>query len=76
MRIERAARLGRSLGLHVHAGHGFDLENVRPVAAIVDPATGRPLIAEFNIGHFLVCRAALVGMEQAVREMVAAIRAP
>ena len=75
-RIERAARLGRSLGLHVHAGHGFDLENVRPVAAILDPASGRPLIEEFNIGHFLVCRAAMVGMDQAVREMLAAIRAP
>lgn len=75
-RIERAARLGRSLGLHIHAGHGFDLDNVRPVAAIEDPTSRLPLIEEFNIGHFLVCRAALVGMEQAVREMIAAIRAP
>jgi pyridoxine 5-phosphate synthase len=75
-RIERAARLGRSLGLHIHAGHGFDLENVRAVAAITDIASGRPLIAEFNIGHFLVCRAAIVGLERAVREMNAAIRAP
>ena len=75
-RIERSARLGRSLGLHIHAGHGFDLENVRPVAAIEDQATRLPLIEEFNIGHFLVCRAALVGMDQAVREMIAAIRAP
>jgi len=75
-RIEKAARLGRSLGLHIHAGHGFDLENVRPVAALLDSVTGRPLIAEFNIGHFLVCRAALVGLERAVREMIAAIQAP
>jgi pyridoxine 5-phosphate synthase len=75
-KIEKAARLGRTLGLHIHAGHGFDLENVRPVAAILDGASGRPLIAEFNIGHFLVCRAALVGLERAVREMIAAIQAP
>ena len=68
-RISGSAELGRALGIHVHAGHGFDLDNVRPVAAL-------DLIEEFNIGHFIVCRAAIVGVDQAVREMIAAIQAP
>jgi pyridoxine 5-phosphate synthase len=68
-RIEAAAILGQKLGIHVHAGHGFDLKNVRKVAAF-----GR--IEEYNIGHFIVCRAALVGVDQAVREMMSAIQAP
>jgi pyridoxine 5-phosphate synthase len=68
-RIKDAAELGQGLGVHVHAGHGFDLENVRTVAAL-------DRIEEFNIGHFIVCRAALVGIDQAVREMISAIQAP
>jgi pyridoxine 5-phosphate synthase len=74
-RLAKAARAARTAGLHVHAGHGFDYENVRPVAALVDEA-GKPLIEEYNIGHSIVCRAALVGLERAVREMVSAILAP
>lgn len=68
-RIEKAGALARKLGLKVHAGHGFDYENVRRV---VD----RDLIEEYNIGHSIVCRAALVGLERAVREMLSAINAP
>lgn len=74
-RITDAALLGRKLGIHVHAGHGFDYTNVRPVAEAVD-AGQAPLIEEFNIGHAIVCRAVLVGLDQAVKEMVSAIRAP
>ncbi len=74
-RIRKAAQLGRKLGLHVHAGHGFDYENVRPVVELLDKGEA-PLIEEYNIGHAIVCRAALVGMERAVREMVSAIVAP
>jgi pyridoxine 5-phosphate synthase len=74
-RIQEAGELARSLGLHVHAGHGFDYENVRPVAELVD-AEKRPLIEEYNIGHAIVCRAAIVGLERAVKEMVSAILAP
>ncbi len=74
-RIKKAAEHGRKIGIHVHAGHGFDYENVRPVAAL--ETEGRaPLIEEYNIGHAIVCRAALVGMERAVREMIASIQAP
>jgi len=68
-RIEAAAIQGQKLGIHVHAGHGFDLENVRKVAAL-------DRIEEYNIGHSIVCRAALVGVDQAVREMISAIQAP
>lgn len=74
-RIREAGELARSLGLHVHAGHGFDYANVRPVAELVDDE-GRPLIEEYNIGHAIVCRAALVGLDRAVKEMVSAILAP
>lgn len=61
-RLGRAAALGRSLGLDVHAGHGLTYENVGPVAAIEE-------VEELNIGHSVVSRAVLVGMERAVREM-------
>jgi pyridoxine 5-phosphate synthase len=62
-----AARLGRKLGLAVHAGHGLTYENVRAVAAL-------PEISELNIGHNIVARAVLVGMERAVREMREAMK--
>lgn len=74
-RIEKASLLARKLGLHAHAGHGFDFENVRLVAAL-ETAKREPLIEEYNIGHAIVCRAALVGLERAVREMKSAIIAP
>jgi pyridoxine 5-phosphate synthase len=53
-------------GLHVHMGHGLDYENVCAVAKIVG-------VEEFNIGHSIISRAVLVGMERAVREMKEAI---
>jgi pyridoxine 5-phosphate synthase len=62
-----AARFGRKLGLDVHAGHGLTYENVRAVAAL-------PEISELNIGHNIVARAVLVGMERAVREMREAMK--
>ena len=55
-------------GLEVLAGHGLTYQNVGPIAAI-------PTIAELNIGHSIVARAVLVGMERAVREMLALLRA-
>jgi pyridoxine 5-phosphate synthase len=66
-RVLDAARLGKKLGLGVHAGHGLTYDNVGGVAAL-------PEITELNIGHNIVARALLVGMERAVREMVQAIR--
>jgi len=66
-RLRTAARLGRAAGLAVHAGHGLTYENVTPVAAITE-------IEELNIGHSIVSRAILVGMEPAVREMAEILR--
>ncbi len=66
-RLARAAALGRSLGLAVHAGHGLTYENVTPVAAV-------PEIEELNIGHSIVSRAVFTGMESAVREMADILR--
>ncbi|HEU5393199.1 MAG TPA: pyridoxine 5'-phosphate synthase [Candidatus Methylomirabilis sp.] len=63
----RAARFAAGAGLSVSAGHGLTYENVEPVAAI-------PEVEELNIGHSIVARAALLGMERAVREMVERIR--
>jgi len=60
--IVNAASLAAKLGLEVHAGHGLDYENVLPVAQISQ-------IVELNIGHSIVARAVMVGIEQAVREM-------
>lgn len=60
--IRKAARLGRELGLAVHAGHGLTVDNVGPVAAIAE-------IEELNIGHSIVSRAVFVGLEAAVREI-------
>lgn len=66
-RLRRAAALGRSLGLDVHAGHGLSYENVAPIARIAE-------IEELNIGHSVVSRAVLVGIERAVRELKDTIR--
>lgn len=66
-RLKVATALGRELGLAVHAGHGLTYENVAPVAAIPD-------CEELNIGHSVVSRAVLTGMERAVREMKELIR--
>jgi pyridoxine 5-phosphate synthase len=57
-----AARLGASLGLTVHAGHGLHYHNVQPVAAIDE-------IVELNIGHAIVARAIVAGIAAAVSEM-------
>ena len=66
-KLARSARQAHDLGLHVHVGHGLNYHNVQAVAAI-------PEVEEMNIGHSIVSRAVLVGMEQAVRDMKAAMR--
>ena len=62
-----AARHALSLGLQVKCGHGLNYTNIRPFR-------GRPEFEEFSIGHSIMARAILVGLERAVREMVALIR--
>jgi pyridoxine 5-phosphate synthase len=61
--IAAAMVLAHDLGLEVHAGHGLDYGNVMPVARL-------PQITELNIGHSIVARAVIAGMERAVGEMV------
>ncbi len=74
-RISQSGVLARSLGLHVHAGHGIDYRNIRQLVELRDDH-GAPLIEEYNIGHVLVCRAVEVGMVSAVREMKSEVLAP
>lgn len=61
-KLRRASAYAAQIGLHVHMGHGLNYVNVRPIATI-------PHLEELNIGHSIVSRAVLVGMERAVREM-------
>jgi len=61
-KVAQVARAASKLGLRVVAGHGLDYRNVGRIVAI-------PEIEELNIGHAIIARAALVGMERAVREM-------
>jgi pyridoxine 5-phosphate synthase len=61
VRITKAARLGRNLGLIVNAGHGLHLKNLAPIAQIAE-------IGELNIGHALVAHALFVGMFTAVQD--------
>ncbi len=65
-RLRDASRLAAKLGLKVLAGHGLSLFNVVPVAAI-------PEVEELNIGHAIIGRALLVGLDTAVREMISKI---
>ena len=59
----KAAEFGRKVGLEVHGGHGLDYRNVGPIVAI-------PEISELSIGFSIVARAAVVGVERAVWEML------
>jgi pyridoxine 5-phosphate synthase len=63
-RIIEAARAAEAEGLEVLAGHGLNYVNVIPIVAVAG-------IVELNIGHSIVARASLVGMDRAVRDMVA-----
>jgi pyridoxine 5-phosphate synthase len=65
--LKEAASFARQHGLHVHLGHGLTYHNVQAVTRL-------PGVEELNIGHSIVSRAVLVGMERAVREMKEAIR--
>jgi pyridoxine 5-phosphate synthase len=64
--ITEAVEQGRAAGFNAYAGHGLRTDNVGPIAAI-------PGMEELNIGHSIIARAAIVGMEAAVREMLEAM---
>lgn len=68
-KIATVSRAARKIGLSVLAGHGLTYRNVDAIAAIGE-------IEELNIGHSIIARAALVGLDAAVREMAALIRSP
>lgn len=65
--IEEAAELACELGLRVNAGHGLDYHNVVPIAQL-------PFIEELSIGHAIISRAVFIGLDAAVREMLALVR--
>jgi pyridoxine 5-phosphate synthase len=65
-RIKNATQRAQSLGLIVAAGHGLTYRNIGALAAISE-------ITEFNIGHNIISRSVFVGLNQAVKEMIAAI---
>ena len=62
--VRKAAELGHKIGLDVHGGHGLDYRNIGPIVAI-------PEIVELSIGFSIVARAAVVGIERAVLDMLA-----
>ncbi len=57
-----AGQFVREAGLTLHSGHGLTYRNVRPIAEM-------PGMCELNIGHSIISRAIMVGLEQAVRDM-------
>jgi len=62
--ITQAAKLAYKLGVGVNAGHGLNYQNVKRLTHI-------PEIVEYNIGHSIIARGVMVGLDQAVREMKA-----
>ncbi len=66
--IAEVVEQGRAAGLQAYAGHGLRTDNVGPVATV-------PGMEELNIGHAIIARAVIVGIEAAVKEMLAAMSA-
>lgn len=64
--VKKAASHGYKSGLEIHAGHGLDYKNIRPITEIQE-------ITELSIGFSIVARAAIVGIDRAVREMISLI---
>ncbi|HIJ80978.1 MAG TPA: pyridoxine 5'-phosphate synthase [Desulfuromonadales bacterium] len=65
--IDTAIKLARKVGLGVNAGHGLNYVNIKAIAALGG-------IEEYNIGHSIISRAMLVGLDRAVRDMVELIK--
>ncbi|RHW75172.1 pyridoxine 5'-phosphate synthase [Colwellia sp. RSH04] len=61
-RLTQGIKYAHSLGIKVNAGHGLNYFNVKPIAAIEE-------IIELNIGHAIIARAAIDGLDKAVRDM-------
>jgi len=65
--IDTAIKLARKVGLGINAGHGLNYVNIKALAAIGG-------IEEYNIGHSIIARAMLVGLDRAVKDMVELIK--
>ncbi|HUU41891.1 MAG TPA: pyridoxine 5'-phosphate synthase [Desulfatiglandales bacterium] len=62
-KINNAAKLGSQLKMRVHAGHGLNYFNIKRFLSI-------PEIEEYSIGHSIIARAVMVGLDRAVRDMI------
>ncbi len=67
VRIENAVKLAQKLGIGVNAGHGLNYANIKRMTTVRG-------IEEYNIGHSIISRAVMVGLERAVRDMVELVR--
>lgn len=65
--IDAAIKLARKVGMGVNAGHGLNYANIKALAALGG-------IEEYNIGHSIIARSMLVGLDRAVRDMVNLIK--
>ena len=65
-RLKRAAEFAKSIGLTVNSGHGINYQNVNTLLKEFE-------FNELNIGHSIICRSLVVGIEKAVAEMKALI---
>lgn len=68
-RLLKAGQLGHALGLRINAGHGLNYRNLGPVLSV-------PYLETLNIGHSIICRALVSGLEDAIRDMLRMLRAP
>lgn len=65
--LRKGAEFAKSIGLEVFAGHGLNYQNIGEILSISE-------ITELNIGHSIIARAVFVGLENAIREMIALIK--
>lgn len=65
--LRKGAEFAKSIGLEIFAGHGLNYQNVGEILSIGE-------ITELNIGHSIIARAVFVGLENAIREMIALIK--
>jgi len=61
-KVKEAIIFARNLGLKTNAGHGLDYKNIKPIAKI-------PGIEQFHIGHSIISKAVMIGIQSAVQEM-------
>lgn len=68
-KIVESVSLASQLGLGINAGHGLNYHNIQPLVNLSE-------IDEFSIGHSIIARAVLVGLERAVKDMIDLIKTP